>query len=84
MKYRKSMKYEKSHLFLLPYSGPKGEKLIRSMKKALKNKLPDNIVTKSAYLAMRLKDKFHIKTNTVKMHQYDITYYVKSPEEYCN
>ena len=53
---------EKSHLLLLPYSGPKGEKLIRSMKKALKSKLIDDFVTKSAYSAMRLKDKFNIKT----------------------
>ena len=64
---------EKSHLLLLLYSGPKGEKLIRSMKKGLKSQLPDDIVTKSAYSAMRLKDKFNIKTKTVKEHQHDIT-----------
>ena len=57
---------ERSHILLLPYSGPKGERLIRSMKKALKNKLPDNIVCKSAYSSIRLKDKFNIKTKTVK------------------
>ena len=39
---------EKSHFLVLPYSGPKGEKLTRSMKKALKSKLPNKIVTKSA------------------------------------
>ena len=75
---------EKSHLLLLPYSSSKGEKLIRSMKKALKSKLPYNIVTKSAYSAVRLKDKFNIKTKTVKGHQHDITYYVECPEENCN
>ena len=46
---------EKSHFLLLPYSRPEGEKVIRSMKKALKSKLPDTIVTKSASLAVRLK-----------------------------
>ena len=51
------------------------------MKKALKSKLPDNIVTKSAYSDVRLKDKFKIKTKTVKEHQVDITYYVEYPEE---
>ena len=60
---------EKSHLLLLAYSGSEGEKLIRSMKKALKSKLPNNIVTKSAYLAMRLRDKFNMKTKTVKEYQ---------------
>ena len=71
-------------MLLLPYSGPKGERLIRSMKKALKNKLPDNIVSKPAYSSMRLKDKFNIKTKTVKEHQHDITYNVECPEENCN
>ena len=71
---------KKSHLLLLPYSGPKCEELNRSMKKALKSKLPDDIVTKSACSAMRLKDKFNIKTKTVKEHQHDITYYVECPE----
>ena len=44
-----------SHFLLLPYYGPKGEKLIRSIKKALRGKLPDNIVTKLAYSAMQIK-----------------------------
>ena len=44
---------------LLAYSGPKGESLIRSVKKPLKSKLPDNIVTKSAYWAVTLKPGFH-------------------------
>ena len=55
---------EKSYILLLPYSGPKVEKLIRSMKKGLKSKIPDSIVTKLSYSAMRLKDKFNIKTNS--------------------
>ena len=37
---------KKYHLLLLRYSRSKGEKLIRLMKKTLKSKLPDNIVTK--------------------------------------
>ena len=51
------------------------------MKKALKSKLPNSIVTKSAYSAVRLKDKFNIKTKTLKEHN---TYYVECPEENCN
>ena len=44
---------------------PKREKLIRSIKNALKSKLLVNIVTKSACMAMRLKDKFNIKTKVI-------------------
>ena len=73
-----------SHLLLSPYFGPKGEKLIRSMKKAFKIKLSDGIVTKSAYSAMRIKGNFNIKIKTVKEHQHDITYYVEYPAGNCN
>ena len=75
---------EKDYLLLLPYSGFEGEKLIRLMKKTLKSKLPDNIVTKSAYAATRLRDKFNIKTKIVKEHHHDISYCVACPEENCN
>ena len=54
------------------------------MKKALKSKLPDNIVAKTAYSSMRLKDKFNIKIKTVKEHQHNITYYVECQDENCN
>ena len=54
------------------------------MKKALKSKLPDNIVAKTAYSSVRLKDKFNIKIKAVKEHQHNITYYVKCPKENCN
>ena len=33
---------------------------------------------------MRLKDKFHLKTKTIKEHQHDITYHAECPEENCN
>ena len=82
MKYRSNDK--KYHLLLLPYSGPKGEKLFRSIKKARKNKLPENIFTHSAYSAMKPKDKFNIKAKSVTEHQHDITYYFEFPEENCN
>ena len=54
------------------------------MKKALKTKLLDGIVTKSAYSAMRLKYKFNISTKTVKEHLHDIKYYVECPEKNSN
>ena len=54
------------------------------MTKTLKIKLPRNILTKSEYLAVRLKCKFNIKTKTVKEHQHGITYYIECPQENCN
>ena len=53
------------------------------MKNTLKNNLPNNIVTKSAYSASKLSNKFDIKSKVKKDHQHDITYYVKCSEETC-
>ena len=75
---------EKDHLLLLPYSGFEGEELVRLRKKTTKIKLPDNIVTKSAYTATRLRDTFKIKTKILKEHQHDISYCVECPEENFN
>ena len=75
---------EKSHLLLLPSSGPKSERLIRSMKKTLISKRPVNNATKSAYSAVRLSENFNIKNKTVKEHQHDIVLYVQCPEENWN
>ena len=52
------------------------------MKTTLKNNLPNNMITKSAYSASRLiffKIKLKIKQN----HQHDVIYYAKCPEETC-
>ena len=54
------------------------------MKKILKSKLPGNVITKSAYSAVRLRNRFNIKIKIVKQHQHDIIYYGKCPEGNCN
>ena len=54
------------------------------MKKTFKSKLPNKIVTKLAYSAVRLKEKINIKTKTIKEHRHDMAYYVEFPEGYCN
>lgn len=68
----------------MSYAGPKVEKLIGTMKKVLKSKLLENIITKSAYSVIRLSDKFNIKNRTKKVHIHNVTYYVEWPEENGN
>ena len=74
---------EKSHLLVLPYVGQKGEKSIKSMKRALKYHSPNNIVTKSAYSASKRSNKFNIRSKIKQHHQHDVTYYVKYLEKIC-
>ena len=68
-----------AHLLVLPYTGSKGEKLIKSMKNSLKCVLTENVTTRITYSGTRLSIKFtKIKNKTVKEHQHDIVYYVMS------
>ena len=54
------------------------------MNEILKSNLPKNIVTKSVYSAIRWSNKFNIKNITKKVHEHDVTYDFKCPEENCN
>ena len=51
------------------------------MKTTLKYNLPSNIVTKSAYPASNLSNKFNIILKIKQDHQHDVTYYAKCPGE---
>ena len=53
------------------------------MKTTLKYNLPNNIVTKRAYSASKLSNKFNIKSKIKQDHQHDVTYYVKLPATTC-
>ena len=74
---------EKSHLLVLPYAGQKGERLIKSMTTTLKYSLPNNVVTKSAYLASRVSNKFNMKSKTKHDDHHDLTCYVKCSVQTC-
>ena len=47
-----------AHLLVLPYSGSKGEKLIKSMKNSLKYLLLKSVITRVIYSGTRLSCKF--------------------------
>ena len=61
---------EKSHLLVLPYAGQKRDKLVKSMKTTPKYNLRNNIVTKSAYSASKLSNKFNITSKIKQDHQH--------------
>ena len=57
---------EKSYLLILPCAGAIGEKLITLLKESIKIILPENLVTKTRFLAIRLSNRFKIKTQINK------------------
>ena len=76
---------EAAHLLALTYAGPKGEKLIKSMKNSLTCALPETVTSRVTYSGTRLSSKFtKRKDKTVKEGQHDIVYYIKCPESQCS
>ena len=52
---------EERHLLILPYTGNKGEKILKLMNKFLSQVLPCNIKTCIAYCGTKLNNRFQLK-----------------------
>ena len=52
------------HSLTLPYTGLKGNTIIKTMNNSLKRFLPDNVKTRVTYTGKKLGTKFQIKDNT--------------------
>ena len=52
---------EKSHLLLLSYEGPKGDFVLKSMRKRLKALLPNNFNMQIGFKGKKLNSWFQIK-----------------------
>ena len=71
-------------MFVLPYKGEKGEKLIKSLNKHVKKVLPENHLSRHAYRSKKLGSFFNIKDQTKLEHNHDLNYLVKCPEKACS
>ena len=72
----------KSFTLLLPYTGQKGEHLIRSLRKDIHRTLPENVQSRICYTGTKLGTKFsNIKDSVEKFHQHDVVYYAKCPSQ---
>ena len=69
---------------ILPYAGPKGDSIIKTMKNSLKRVLPDNVKTRVTYSRQKLSTKLQIKDKTKDQHKHGLVYYSKCPEPTCN
>ena len=71
---------EKMYSLILPYAGPKGNTIIKTMNNSLKRILPDNVKTRVTYTGQKLGTKFQNKDKTKDQHKHDLVYYSKCPE----
>ena len=75
---------EKLHSLILPYAGPKGKSIIKSMNNNMQQILPNNVKTRITYTGRKLGTKFQIKDRTKNQHEHDLIYYSKCPEPNCD
>ena len=74
---------QKRHLLILPYQGDRGNALIKSLQKRLRNLLPNHKNTQVTYTGKKLSTCFNIKNQTTFEHHHDIVYYGKCLEVDC-
>ena len=70
---------DKLHSLVLPYAGPEGKNIIKSMNN-IKQIIPNNVKTRITYTGRKLGSKFQIKDLTKNQHKHDLIYYSKCPE----
>ena len=75
---------EKLHSLILPYVGPIGNTIIKTLNISLKRILHDNVKTRATYTGPKLGTKFQIKDKMKDQHKHDLVYYIKCPEPTCN
>ena len=73
-----------THMLILPNKGETGQRIIKSINKAVKKILPQNHVTQNVYKSKELGSDFNIKDSTKLEHQHDLTYFTQCPGVNCN
>ena len=66
-------------MLVLPYKSEKGQRIIKSINKDVKEILPRNHVTQNVYRSKKLDSYFNIKDSTKQEHQHDLKYFTQCP-----
>ena len=79
-----SVTLEKQPLLVLPYQGKQKDHFLKSLKKGIRNILPNNVKARIAFTVRKVGASFEIKDKTEMKHNHDIKYCNECPEEQCN
>ena len=79
-----SVTLEKQPLLVLPYQGKQKDHFLKSLKKGIRNILPNNVKARIAFTVRKVGTSFEIKDKTEMKHNHDIKYCNECPEEQCN
>ena len=75
---------EKMYSLILPYAGPKGYSIVKTMNNSLKRISPDNVKTRFTFTGQKLSTKLQINDKTKDQHKHDLVYYSNCPKPTCN
>ena len=68
----------------LPYKGPRGEKLLRTLAKTISEASKDTISVRTTFSGTKLTSRFNLKDRVKKIHQHDIIYQATCPATGCH
>ena len=68
------------HSLILPYAGPKGSTIIKTMNNRLKHILPENVNSRVRYISQKLVTNFQIKDKTKDQHKHALAFNSECPE----
>ena len=71
-------------MLVLPYEGERGQRIIKSINKAVKKILYQNHVTQNVYKSKKLGSYFNMKDSAKLEHQHDLTHLTQGPGVICN
>ena len=68
-----------THMLVLPYRGERGQRIIKSINKVVKEILPQNHITQNVYKSKKLGSYFNIKDSTKLERQHYLIYFTQCP-----
>ena len=69
---------------MLPFAGDKGNTMLKSINRCINRIAPNHFNTQISYSGHKLNTRFHMKDKTAQIHQHDLVYCVKCPDQSCN
>ena len=66
-------------MLVLPYKGERGQRIIKSINKVVKEILPQNHITQNVYKSKKLGSYFNIKDSTKLERQHYLIYFTQCP-----
>ena len=66
---------------MLLFAGAKGKTMLKLMNRLIKRIVPHDVNTRITYTGHNVNTRFQIKYKTAQIHQHNVVYHVKCPDQ---